>query len=104
MALAHLMMINIELLNNDLDVVPEQAPLIILDIKSDICMAMNGKDNKHTRYISIRKHCVRNVEEFNLHKTVWCEGVLKLAYIGTNNVRYEELNPRLEYAMARLKN
>ena len=33
MALAHFRMINSKLLNKDPDVVPEQAPLIILDIK-----------------------------------------------------------------------
>ena len=47
MDLAHSRILNNELLNKDTDVVPEQAPLIILDSKSDICMAKNGKDTKH---------------------------------------------------------
>ena len=45
---------NNELLNKDTDVVLEQAPLIILDRKPDMCMAKNGKDTKHTRHLSIK--------------------------------------------------
>ena len=44
MDLAYFRMRNNEFLNKDPDVVPEQSPLIILDIKSDIYMANNGKD------------------------------------------------------------
>ena len=40
-----------------------------------------------------------NSEEFNLHKTVWCEVGMQLAEIGTNTVRDDELNPRLGYDM-----
>ena len=39
-----------------------------------------------------------------MHKTVWYEGVLKLADIGTNNVGQDELNPILGYPMVRLDN
>ena len=39
-------MLNIELMNKDTDVVPEKAPLIILDRKSAVCMANNSKDTK----------------------------------------------------------
>ena len=39
MSLVYSRMINNELLNNYTDVVLEQAPLIILDIKSNICTA-----------------------------------------------------------------
>ena len=39
-----------ELLNNDLDVGPEE------DIKYDVFMANNGKDNKHTIHIVRRLH------------------------------------------------
>ena len=39
--------------------------------------------------IVIIMHFVRNGEECNLHKTMWYEVGLKLAYIGTNNVREE---------------
>ena len=56
-------MINNEFLNKDPDMFPEQTPLIILDIKSAVCMAYNGKDIKHTRHISIRIHFVRNSED-----------------------------------------
>ena len=80
-------MLNNDLLNKNPDVVPEQAPQIILDIKSDVCMAKNSKDTKHTRHISRIIHFVRNGEECNFHKTVWCEDGLQLAEIGTNNVR-----------------
>ena len=41
------------------DTVPEETPLI-LDIKSAVHMANNGKDNKHTRHIARRMHFVRN--------------------------------------------
>ena len=80
-------MLNNNVLNKDPDLIPEQETPIVLDIKSDVCMANNGKDNKHTRNISIIIHFVINGEECNIHKTVWCEGGMKLAYIGTNNVR-----------------
>ena len=33
------------------DIVPEEDPLIVLDSKSDMCMARNVKDTKHTRHI-----------------------------------------------------
>ena len=79
--------LNKEFLNKDIDVVPEQAPLIILDRKSARFMDKNGKDTKHNRHISRRMQFVRNVEECNLHKTVWCEGGWKLSGIGTKNVR-----------------
>ena len=80
-------MLNNKLLNKDPDVVSEQSPLIILESKSAVCMDNNGKDIKHTRHISRRIHFVRNGEELNPHKTVWCEGDLHLADIGTKNVR-----------------
>ena len=59
MALAHCrMLINLihELLNKELDIVPEEDPLILLDSNSAVCMANNGKDNKHTRHIERRVH------------------------------------------------
>ena len=43
MALAHFRMLIHELLNKDPDIVPEEAPLIVLDSKSDMCMSKNGK-------------------------------------------------------------
>ena len=67
-------------------------------------MNNNGEDNKHTRHITRRMNFARNGEGCNLHKTVWCEGGLKLADIGTRNVRENELNPRLGYTIVRLDN
>ena len=51
MALSHFRILVHELLNENPDMVPKEAPLIFLDRKSDMCMAKNGKDNKHTRHI-----------------------------------------------------
>ena len=99
MALAQFRIINNELINKDPSVYPEQALLVLLDIKSSVCMTNNGKDTKHTREISRRMHLVRTVKDFNLQKTVWCEGGLKLVDIGTNNGREDELNTGLEYTM-----
>ena len=56
MALAHFRMLIHELLNKDIDTVPEEAPLIILDSKYDVCMNKTCKDNKHTRHIA-RRNC-----------------------------------------------
>ena len=55
MDLARFRMLIHELLNKDPDIAPEEAPLIVLDSKSSMCMANNGKDTKHTR-----KHCKKN--------------------------------------------
>ena len=63
MTLAHFRMLVHELLNEDPDMVPKEASLIILDSKSAISMAMNGKDTKHTRHIARRIHFVRNGEK-----------------------------------------
>ena len=86
MVLAHFRMLIHEFLNKDTDLIPEEAPLIVLDSKSDICMANNGKDTKHTRHISMRIHFIRNGEKCKMHNIDWCEGGLQLADIGTNNV------------------
>ena len=75
-----------------------------MDIKPAICMTKNGKSTKHTRHISRTMHYVGNVKECNLHRIVWCEGVLQPADIGTNNIREEQLNPGLVYIMVRLDN
>ena len=50
-------------MGKDPDIVPEETPPIILDGKSSICMAKNGKDNKHPRHISRRINLVRNGEK-----------------------------------------
>ena len=63
MALAHFRMLINELLNKDPDIVTEEAPLIVLDSKSAMCMPENGKDTKDTRHIASRMHLVRNGEK-----------------------------------------
>ena len=60
MALANFRVLIHDFLNKDPDIVPEEAALIVLDIKSAMCMANNGKDTKHTRHIARRMHFVRN--------------------------------------------
>ena len=52
MALAHFRMLVHEFLNEDPDMVSKETPLIVLDGKSAICMAKNGKDTTHTRHIA----------------------------------------------------
>ena len=63
MALARLRILINELLNKDPYIVPEEDPLIVLDSKSDMCLANNGKDAKHTIHIARRIHFVRNGEK-----------------------------------------
>ena len=53
MDLEHFSMLNDELMNKGTYVVPEQAPLIILYSKPDVCMEKNVKDTKYTRHIFI---------------------------------------------------
>ena len=104
MALAHFRMLVHELLNEDPDMVPKEAPLIVLDSKSAMFMAKNGRDTKHTRHIARRMHFVRNGEKCKMHKIEWCEGGFQLADIGTKNVSEFELTPRMKYIMVRLEN
>ena len=70
MALAHFRMLTHEVLNKDPDIVPEEAPLIVLDSKSSMCMAKNGKYTKHTRHIARRMHLVRNGENARCKKSI----------------------------------
>ena len=77
--------------------VPKEAPLIVLDRRSTMCMAKNGKDTKHTRHIASRMHFARNVEKCKMHKIDWCEGGLHLADIRTKNVSEYDLTPRMKY-------
>ena len=104
MALSHFRMIIIEAMNKYLGLVPEHAPLIILDSKSSVCMENNGKDAKQTRHIFRRIHFLINGEEWNFHKTVWCEGIMPLEEVGTKNVRDDKLNPILWYSMTGFEN
>ena len=68
MDLGHFRMLIHGLLNKDPDIVTDAAPLIILDIKSTVCMDNNGNYTKHTRHIARRMYFVRNVEKCNMHK------------------------------------
>ena len=43
MDLVHLRVLIHEWLNKDTDIVTEEAPIIIFDIKSPVCMDKNGK-------------------------------------------------------------
>ena len=103
MALANFRMLIHELLNKDPDIVPEEAPLIVLDNKSSMCMAENGKNTKHTRHITRRMHFVMNGEKFKMHKIYWWLRGLQLADIGTKNVSEPDLTPRIKYIMVRLE-
>ena len=87
MYLLHFIMINNELVNKYPDVVPDHSPLLILDIKSAVCISNNRKYTKHTIHIFRIIHFVRNGEECNLHKTVRCEVFLQLEDIVTKNIR-----------------
>ena len=104
MDLAHFRMLFHELLNEDPDMVPKEGPLIVLDSKSAMCRAKNGKDTKHTRHIARKIHFVRNGEKCKMHKIDWFEGGLQLADIGTKNVSEPDLTPRMEYILVRLEN
>ena len=97
MALAHFRMLIHELLNKGPYIVPDEALLVVLDSKSSICMAENGKNTKHTRYISRRMNFVNNGEKCKMHNIYWCEGGLQLADIATKNIGEHELTPRMKY-------
>ena len=84
--------------------VPKEAPLIVLDRKSTMCMAKNGKDTKHTRHIARGMNFVRNGEKCNMYKIDWYEGGLQLADIGTKNVSEPDLSPIMKYIIVRLEN
>ena len=91
-------------MKNDTDVVPDEAPLTLLNIKSTVCMDKNDKDNKHTSHIDIRVYFVRNSKNCKMHKIDWCERGLKLTEISTKNVGENDLNPRMKHIMVRLDN
>ena len=86
-----------ELFNKDPDIVPDKLPLIILDSKSDVCMAKNGKDANQTRHIARRAQFLRYGEKWKIHRIDKHEGGLQLADISTKNVGENDLNPRNIY-------
>ena len=62
-SLANFRLLIHEMLNKDPDIVPEEAPLIILDSKSTLCLDKNTKDTKHTRHIAKRVNVLRDGEK-----------------------------------------
>ena len=72
MTLAHIRMLIHEFLKKDPDMVPEKAAFIVLDSKSSMCMANNGKDTKHNRNIARIMKSIRNGEKCKIHKIDWC--------------------------------
>ena len=91
-------------MKNNSNIVPEEAPLIILDIKSDVCMAKNGKDTNHTRHITRRIHFLRDSEKLKTNNIDWCEGGMQLSDIATKNVGNNDLNNTMKYIIIRLEN
>ena len=71
MALAHFRMLIHELLNKYPEIVPEEAPLVVLDSKSDVCMSNNDKGIKHTRHIA-RKFIFKGMEKNERCKKFIC--------------------------------
>ena len=66
--LEHFRMLVCELLNKDPDIVPDTSPLIMFDIRSALCMAINGNDSKYTRQIDRRVYFLRNCENCKMHQ------------------------------------
>ena len=97
------MLIN-EMLNKDQNIVPDEAPLIILDIHSSVCMARKVKYVKHTRHIARRVLILRNDVYCKMNNIEWCEGGLQVADISTKNVGESDLNLRMKYIMVSLDN
>ena len=62
MALSHYRMLINELLKKDPGIVTKEAPLIILNIKTAMCVDKNGNNTKNTRHIKRRVNYVRNGE------------------------------------------
>ena len=102
MYLSHFSMLICEFLNENPDIFPYEAPLIIVDSKSDICMDNIVKDANHTRHIDRRVSFVSNGEKFKMHKIDWCEGGLQLVDIATKNFCYNKLNHIIKYIMLML--
>ena len=74
-----------ELLSKNPGIVPEEDPLIILDIRSNFFMDDNGKDTTHTRHISIRVHSGSNGEKCKIQNINLSEGSRQLSDIANNS-------------------
>ena len=68
MDLTHFRMLIHDFLRKNLDIVSEEAPLIILYGKSFVYMDMNDKDTKHISHIARRSYFVRNREKLKMNK------------------------------------
>ena len=99
MALANFRILICEFLNKDPNIVPEEAPMIVLYSKSTMCMAKNGKDTKQSRLIKRRINIVSNGKKCKMHKIYWCEGGIQLVDIDTKNVVEHDLTPIMKYIM-----
>ena len=97
MDLENLRMLIHEMLNKDPSIVPESAPIIVLDSKSAVCMDNNDKDTKYTSHIYRKVNVLRYGEKCKWHKIGWCEGDCKLEETATKNVGDNDLNPRIKY-------
>ena len=99
MALANFRILICEFLNKDPDIVPEEAPMIVLYSKSTMYMAKNGKDTKQSRLIKRIINIVSNGKKCKMHKIYWCEGGIQLVDIDTKNVVEHDLTPIMKYIM-----
>ena len=52
-----------KLLNKEPDIVTEEAPLIVLNGNSSMCMTNNSENTKRTRHTASTMHFVRNGEK-----------------------------------------
>ena len=52
----------------------------------------------------IEEFFFNNGGKYKMNKIDWCEGVLQLADIATNNVGDNDLNPKMKYIMESLEN
>ena len=92
------------MLNKNPDVVPEEAPLIVLDSNSAIRMANIGKCTKHRRLIARRIHFVRIGENYKVQNIDWCGGVQQLEDISTKNIGERDLTALIKYIMVIIDN
>ena len=99
MALENFRMLINEFLNKDIDIVPEEAPLIFLDSKSSVCKAKNGRDTKQKKHISRRMYLVRDGEKWKMHNNDWCEVGLQLSDIATKNIVDTDSTPKVKFIM-----
>lgn len=92
--LAHFKMLNSALKGEDPDQLPSDPPLIVMDSKSGIDMAKNGKNSKHTRHIMRRIHFVHMGEAEGYHQAAWCKkAIYNQLALGLRMSGYMNYNP-----------